>query len=516
MYHGTTALLQRSLRADAKKRGPHAIRIASVLLILIMLVAAHIEGSPFSAPGLVFFRNMSLLGVVLITLAGLGHFVTAITEEREEGTLGLLLLADLSPFSILLGKSTNRILSAWLVFAAQFPFALLALTLGGITVTQIAATYIALAMYLFLVANLALFASACSHRSTQAVLIAVLLLFTVLGAIPALHYYGQILASRAQLPPGWMITFDTLLQLHEGWSILNRLEDVQQLRYSGGLWSAQATGSLIIGCLAFLCAWIVFRRVIWDADVTAPPRLEPVHHSKSRWLQLVSRPRSAPIIWKDFHFLAGGFTVWGLKLLLIPLLGLLFWWKTDWCHEFMYLSPWQTLQLSLFLIAGGELLFASSLLFHIERKEGTLANLLLLPHSIASISYSKITGCLLGVAPTLAVALLLAFLHGDLSSAEKTFFSPAMVLGVGLFLVLCHLTVLCSLFVKWGSLALATGLLCIIGSVVFSVAGTMLLLIREGNFHQSVQVAPCYYVTIVTCAALQVAILLRLESISGN
>ena len=52
-------------------------------------------------------------------------------EEKEEQTLGLLRMTGLSPLSILLGKSTSRLCGALLLLAAQFPFTIFAVTLGG-------------------------------------------------------------------------------------------------------------------------------------------------------------------------------------------------------------------------------------------------------------------------------------------------------------------------------------------------------------------------------------------------
>ena len=104
-------------------------------------------------------------------MAGFGFFATAITEEKEEGTLGLLKMAGISRAGILLGKSTSRLVSAMLLLFAQFPFTLLAITLGGVTFQQILAAYSALLAYMILVANLAMFFSVSSKRSSTASLL---------------------------------------------------------------------------------------------------------------------------------------------------------------------------------------------------------------------------------------------------------------------------------------------------------------------------------------------------------
>ena len=82
--------------------------------------------------------------------------------------LGLLRMTDLNPLSILLGKSTSRLCGALLLLAAQFPFTLLAVTLGGVSARQIVAAYLALGAYTFFLCNLALLASVVARRTGQA------------------------------------------------------------------------------------------------------------------------------------------------------------------------------------------------------------------------------------------------------------------------------------------------------------------------------------------------------------
>src|SRR6185312_9394696 len=98
----------------------------------------------FGAPGLHFFRGIAYLDATFMTLLGVSFFSTAITEEKEEDTLGLMLMAGISPVGILLGKSGSRLIQALLLVTVQYPFMLLAITLGGVTQYQIWCAYVAL------------------------------------------------------------------------------------------------------------------------------------------------------------------------------------------------------------------------------------------------------------------------------------------------------------------------------------------------------------------------------------
>jgi ABC-type Na+ efflux pump permease subunit len=110
----------------------------------------------------------------------LSYFSSAITEEKEEMTLGLLRMTNLNPLSILLGKSTSRLCGALLLLAAQLPFTLLAVAFGGISTRQIMAAYCTLAAYILLLSNLALLFSVTARRTAAAAFFTGLMLFIYL------------------------------------------------------------------------------------------------------------------------------------------------------------------------------------------------------------------------------------------------------------------------------------------------------------------------------------------------
>jgi hypothetical protein len=70
--------------------------------------------SIFAAPGLQFFRGLTYWNLVFTSLVAIGFFSLSITAERERGedTLGLMLMAGISPQGILLGRSGGRMWQA--------------------------------------------------------------------------------------------------------------------------------------------------------------------------------------------------------------------------------------------------------------------------------------------------------------------------------------------------------------------------------------------------------------------
>lgn len=519
---GVLTLLMRSVRGDALKRQSHAFRIGSVIFVLILLFAAHADPLHVAAPGLHLFKSLSLLTMGLIGLAGMGHFATAITEEKEEGTLSLLLLAEISPAAILLGKSTSRILSAWLIFLAQFPFALLSLTLGGISVQQVVAAYVALGAYLFLVANLALLVSVVCRRTGKAIATMAVLLILLHAGVPSLASITRQLTLNGRLPSGSLIEMvvGRLALMHESTSILHAIQRIFDIRGTAGIVNWQVGMSLLGGLLLFGLAWIRFRQIVWIQETNQPQR-GAVPIRASRWISLISRPWGNALAWKDFHFLTGGPTVMLVKVTLLPMWIALSLHYGSWIEMATGTPVVTFVQQSLLVMLVVELLIYSSQLFHVEQRWGTLPTLLMLPWTAAGIGYSKVAGCLLGSLPTflywLGLAVISEWGNGDgWQQFRQSAAGEEAIFALCGFLVLCQLTIYCSLIVKWGALPLAMGLLLIVGSLAAPFITVAMFIIESGHYDRLSQWGPILYVTGMVSALLQFEIGRRIQAVAGQ
>ena len=150
----TLALTNRGLRVDQRMLRTYLIRLGYLILIYIMLFFSQQMSRFIGAAGLRLFSNLSYLNFWLITLAGISYFSNSITEEKEDQTLGLLKMAGINSFALLLGKMSPRLLGTAILLTVQFPFTLLSITLGGVTTQQVIAAYCALLAYLILVASI--------------------------------------------------------------------------------------------------------------------------------------------------------------------------------------------------------------------------------------------------------------------------------------------------------------------------------------------------------------------------
>jgi hypothetical protein len=149
--------------------------------------------------------------MIFQTLAGTGLFYCAalarstadcISEEKREGTLGLLFLTDLRGYDVVLGKLCANSLKSFYGFIATFPVVSCALVLGGITGLEFFLVALALLNVFFFAHAVGLLVSVVSRKQGSANGgAAVLLVFFFLG-IPALAAglrYESFLAAAEML-----------------------------------------------------------------------------------------------------------------------------------------------------------------------------------------------------------------------------------------------------------------------------------------------------------------------------
>ena len=133
----TLALFVRSLRVDTRSASPYVARLGILALFLFAIISVKLNIEHVSAPGLWLYTAVTMLNFVALTLATPVFFSTAITEEKEDMTLGLLRMTSLGPLAILVGKGGGRLVAILLILLVQVPFTLLAITLGGVAFEQI-------------------------------------------------------------------------------------------------------------------------------------------------------------------------------------------------------------------------------------------------------------------------------------------------------------------------------------------------------------------------------------------
>lgn len=447
------ALFTRSLREDTRGKSTYWARAGLAAFMLVVMVMAAFARARGGAPGLVFLQGAMWLQTVFLTIAGLAYFGSAITEEKEEETLGLLRMTNLSPLAILLGKSTSRLGGALLLIAAQLPFTLMAVTLGGVSPGQVFAAYATLGAYAFLLCNLALLASVIAPRTAIAAVLT--------GA--ALWGLGAAVENIPDM---------------KGWSPFQRFDEIFETGFQGAAVGRQVIGNAALGLVFFLLAWGFFERFCGGRQGSSL-NLGTLWRRRFHGWFAPGRPQAfRALAWKDFHFLHGGrFVVVAKAAVCVILLAVVG--KDEIRGSDDLSGPEVPLTLFgcglLWLIA--EAAFAASRICACEVRDRTLSSLALLPHNLPVTMSAKISAFWPAAIPALGLiglSLVAAFLVALTSSRAVEMLSGmagVMIFGsIALGYVFAmsylgvHLTAYLSLRMKRGALPLAI-IICLAASV---------------------------------------------------
>ncbi len=495
-YSPLLALFVRSLREDSRSRATYWARLGlgCFLLLILFLFAANNRWS--NAPGREFFTVVISFQIAAITLMGLSYFASAVAEEKEEQTLGLLRMTDLSPLSILLGKSTSRLCGALLLLVAQFPFTIMAVTFGGISLGQIVASYCAVGAFTFLLCNLALLGSVISRGVAGAAAFCIVVMGLMLASVPLLHALQWLATSYFH----WNVSFDRVASGIWMATPIARLNEVLGTGYNGGAIGWQVLTNIAFGVGCFLLAWAAFQRFCdREPEVASAPVRVPVAGTVSTMgtrLRTSRPPRvwANAIVWKDFYFLCGGRTGFIIRTLAYGGALALDAWSLviNGKAQSTYAIGVMSLPLMPFIFSIDVAVMASRM-FRTELRDQTLSALAVLPCSMRDIVRRKALACLLAAAPglisSLAIQVLFLVFAREMVfkslSATHQYFVAQTIAGWLNKVLLLVLIAWLSLYMKRG--ALPAGYLlsyvanAILTIAVWAVAGSMALAFTQGS-----------------------------------
>jgi len=521
------ALFSRSLREDTRAKSTYWARGAVAAFVLLIMLSIAATSRSQGAPGLIFFGAVISLQVICITLVGLSFFASAITEEKEEETLGLLRMTNLNPLSILLGKSTSRLCGALLLLVVLLPFTLLAITLGGVSLAQIVAAYCTLGAYTFFLCNLALLWSVLAANTARAALLTIaslVFIFTSGHLLGTLH--------SAFLKYRWMTAgsgLDRVTEAAAGMaaaiSPVGRLTVILSTGFSAAPAGWQVWSNLALGIACFLIAWAAFTRCAdraSDGTTAASPRRRVL----GLRLRRPPRPWKNALAWKDFYFLSGGTPGFLVRLLGygVPTVWMIVNTTPKWANQ-----TWEVPMvrgLASFAIVV-ELAVVASRVFRTELSAQTWSSLALIPMTVRQIARRKLLGCLLATVPSavtmvIATGLNVIFLAGQ-NRAFSTGVLASTISGWILALFALHLIAFLSLLMKRGALAL--------GFVIAYASATMIQILSmplifagtgfggsSGNLTARIMIGPIVSSVIYAAAVffLYRAILQRLETAAAE
>lgn len=182
-------IAQRELRVAARQRATHRWRLISGLAAAAVaagvgLIAYQMQRVAGAQPGIWIFNVLKWMAFLLALLAGVFFTSDCLSEEKREGTLGLLFLTDLRGHDVALGKLLSTSLRPFYSLLAVFPVMGLAFLLGGVASREFWETLVAICNALFFSLALGMAISVVSRDAIRAMTATGLAMTALLFVVP--------------------------------------------------------------------------------------------------------------------------------------------------------------------------------------------------------------------------------------------------------------------------------------------------------------------------------------------
>src|SRR5580700_10820131 len=99
-------IVDRELREGSRRRGTYWLRVRVAFQALLVGLGGYVANllQPQFKLGTVMFWGLSGVSLLYCLLAGRRSTADCLSQEKRDGTLGLLFLTDLKGFDVVLGK----------------------------------------------------------------------------------------------------------------------------------------------------------------------------------------------------------------------------------------------------------------------------------------------------------------------------------------------------------------------------------------------------------------------------
>jgi ABC-type transport system involved in cytochrome c biogenesis permease component len=198
-------IVDRELRVAARRKSTHRIRlwttVGGALVNVFFLIFMRILGGfgGFGNAGGILFGILSWYTFGMCLLAGIFLAADVLSEEKRDGTLGLLFLTDLKGYDVVLGKFMGIGLATAYALVAIFPVMAFPLLMGGVTPGEFWRVALALLNALFFSLAVGFWVSSWCRESSKAMAGAMAALFLItLGP-----YILEQVRSSLNWPNGW-------------------------------------------------------------------------------------------------------------------------------------------------------------------------------------------------------------------------------------------------------------------------------------------------------------------------
>jgi hypothetical protein len=194
------SILHREMRIASRRRWTFWSRVVTsvfsfvcgMFLILISAFQGGVTGS-------YLFLTLVFVSFCFCLIQGVRHAAASVSDEKRDGTLGLLFLTDLRPIDIIAGKLFAVAIPLIQPLLAFLPVLAISVLLGGITGGEIFRAALTLGSILLYSIAAGLFVSSVSRKSEETGQSTIFLLLAIL-ALPRIFGRGQFHALRYLSP----------------------------------------------------------------------------------------------------------------------------------------------------------------------------------------------------------------------------------------------------------------------------------------------------------------------------
>lgn len=185
-------IVERELRVAARRRFTYWSRLVAAAFLLLVfgmiLTLAVLSQGLGGMLGTIEFGTLRWIAFVFCASVGIFLTSDSLSEEKREGTLGLLFLTDLRGFDVVLGKLFSQSLQSFYGILAASPILALTLMIGGVTGVEFGRTMLVLCNTAFFSLAIGLLASSLSREVLKAMNAAFFLSLFFLVFLPWLDF----------------------------------------------------------------------------------------------------------------------------------------------------------------------------------------------------------------------------------------------------------------------------------------------------------------------------------------
>jgi ABC-type transport system involved in multi-copper enzyme maturation permease subunit len=283
-------VIARELQVQARQPATNRLRWIAAAAVIAIWGFLMVVSSRASAPerAKITFIAISVVGLGGVMLAGVFQTADCLSEERREGTLGLLFLTDLRGYDVVFGKLASTSLHAVFALLAGLPVLALPLLMGGTTLGEFCRVALVLLVTLYLSLSVGMFISSVSRDTRGAMVGTFLVLLVLAGLMPLL--WGMVAMAQSRF--GW----EFLLWPSPPFAYQQAFDFFYSRGRTSGFWSGIVTMlTLGTGCLTAAC--VLLPRIWQESGAQKPKRKDEAQSFSLAAWRPVKLQENAPFLW---------------------------------------------------------------------------------------------------------------------------------------------------------------------------------------------------------------------------